>query len=94
MDKINILNKQGMLTDAERKMSLVRSFNYVTFETNMDLSDPISVVAFGGRKQLSITQYSNDLASFISWWSYFVMKDLNGFRGFGGLKFELDFELV
>jgi hypothetical protein len=37
----------------------------------------------------SVEVYSRDVASFISYWNYFVAKDLNGFSGFSHVKFEL-----
>lgn len=89
MDKINILNKQGFLSDEDRKEKLVHGCNHFTFETCLDLSEPIKVTPFGSYKKQSINNYSSDVASFIAWWTYFVKKDLNGFSGFSNIKFEL-----
>ncbi|MEK6883340.1 MAG: hypothetical protein AABY22_27175 [Nanoarchaeota archaeon] len=95
MDKINILNKTGMLTAEDRKQPLEHGCEYFRFKTCVDLSEPIKVIPYGtpGGKY-SIKWYSQDLASFICWWTHFVKKDLNGFSGFGNVKFELDFELI
>lgn len=95
MDKINILNKQGMLTDEDRKEPYVRVEHHSTFYSNVDLSSGIRIVPHGITKQLSVDQYSQDVASFIAFWTTFVMKDLNGFSGMSHVKFYLDdFELV
>lgn len=89
MDKINILNKQGMLSDEDRKAPLERGLNYFTFKTCLDLSSGIDVFPYGNSKQVSIDHYSQDVASFIAFWNQFVAKDLNGFPGFANVKFRL-----
>lgn len=95
MDKINILNKQGMLTDLDRKEPLQHGCSYLTFETNLDLTEPIKIKPYGLAKEISAEKYSQDLASFFVWWKHFVMKDLNGFSGFSNVKFELiGFKLI
>lgn len=95
MDRINILNKQGYLTPEDRKKPLHHGCEYFTFITCLDLSEPIRVIPFGSRDKFTTKEYSNDVASFIAWWSYFVRKDLNGFSGFHNVKWELDgFELI
>jgi len=94
MENINILNKVGYLTSEDRKEKLEHGYNYVTFVTNLDLTKPIKVIPYGNVSQLSIEKYSQDLASFMVWWTYNVLKDLNGFSGFTNVKFELDFELI
>lgn len=86
---MNILNKSGFLTDEDRKEPLERGCEYFTFKTNLDLSIPIKVIPHGIRNEYSIDQYSKDLASFISFWTHFIAKDLNGFSGFNNVKFEL-----
>lgn len=93
MNNINILNKVGMLTDVDRKAPLTHTCQYLTFKSCIDLSQPIKV--YGTRKQFTASQYSQDVASFICWWSQFIYKDLNGFIGFPYVKFELvDFTLI
>ncbi len=89
MDKINILNKRGMLTDEDRKEKFEHGCSYVTFETCLDLSKPVKVIPHGIATEISAEHYSQDLASFIAYWNNFVMKDLNGFSGFGSVRFEL-----
>jgi len=79
-----------MLTDLDRKEPLVHGCNYVTFHTNLDLSIPVKVIPYGSTKEMSIQRYSQDLAAFISWWNYFVLKDLNGFSGFSNVEFEFE----
>jgi len=89
-DRINVLNKQGILTDEDRKQEFVHGCNHVTFHTNLDLSVPIKVVPYGTSGKIKIDHYSQDLASFICYWEHFIKKDLNGFTGFSHVKFELD----
>lgn len=89
MDKINILNKIGLLTPEERKEKLEHGFDHFTFVTCLDLSEPIKVIPYGTASLFSIDDYSRDVARFISWWTHFVQKDLNGFSGFHNVKFEL-----
>jgi hypothetical protein len=88
MEKINILNKVGMLTEEDRKAHLQHACNSLMFETCLDLSEPIKVIPYGNQKKVSLQEYSRDVASFICWWTHFVQKDLNGFSGFGHVKFE------
>ena len=95
MDKINILNKQSLLTDEDRKQPLEHGCNYFTFKTCLDLTKPVKVIPFGNGGKYPISWYSQDIASFICWWTKIVLKDLNGFSGFSNVKFELvGFELV
>jgi len=95
MDRINILNKHGMLTDKDRLKPFSHSCSYFTFETNLELSIPVKVTPHGRLDKYSVDWYSRDLASFICYWQHFVMKDLNGFSGFGNVVFELvGFDLV
>ena len=96
MDKVNILNKTGLLTDEDRKAPLVHTCNYFTFETCLDLSEPIKVIPLSNKTDLvSLQAYSKDVCSFICWWSHFVKKDLNGFSGFSNVKFEpLGFKVI
>lgn len=89
MDRINILNKQGFLSDEDRKKPLEHGCDYFTFKTNLDLTEPVKVIPYGSRDTYSVDVYSRDLASFICFWKHFVMKDLNGFSGFHNVKFEL-----
>jgi hypothetical protein len=87
MDKQNILNGYGYLTDEERKEKLEHGCNYFTFESCLDLSQTVRVIPYGNNDEYSLELYSRDLASFITWWSHFVLKDLNGFSGFHNVKF-------
>ena len=95
MDKINILNKVGLLTAEDRKAPLEHGCEYFTFKTCLDLSEPIKVIPYGRLDKYPFQEYSRDVASFICWWTHFVQKDLNGFSGFHNIKWELvGFELV
>jgi hypothetical protein len=95
MDKINILNKRGFLTNEERKEKFVHGCSDFTFETCLDLTEPVKVIPYGSRKQFTVNEYSTNVAEFISYWNTFVLEDLNGFSGFSNVKFELvGFELV
>lgn len=89
INKINILNKEGMLTDEDRKQPLSHGCNSFSFESCVDLSKGIDVIPYGNSKQFSLDQYSQDIASFMCWWTTNVMKDLNGFSGFSHVKFRL-----
>lgn len=89
INKINILNKEGMLTPEDRKQPLEHGCHDFTFKSCIDLSDGVDVIPYGSRKQFSLDQYSQDVASFICWWTHNVMKDLNGFSGFSHVKFRL-----
>lgn len=95
INKINILNEVGLLTDEQRKLPLQHGCHCFTFETCIDLSKPIKVIPYGNYKSYSIDDYSRDVAEFFTWWSREVLKDLNGFSGYSNLKFELiGFKLI
>lgn len=95
MASINILNKEGYLTNEDRKQPIEHGCDYFTFKTCIDLSEPIKVIPYGNLKEYELNKYSIDIASFICWWTNFVHCDLNGFSGFNNLKFELiGFEIV
>ena len=89
MERLNILNKTGFLTDEDRKQPLTHQSNYFEFETCIDLSKGVRVIPYGNQSVFSVNDYSNDLAEFMIWWTNFVWKDLNGFSGFSHVKFEL-----
>jgi len=92
---MNILNKQGMLTDSDRIQPLTHGNQYFQFESCIDLSIGVKVIPYGNNDKYSANLYSQDLASFICWWKHFVMKDLNGFQGFSHVNFEfVGFTLV
>lgn len=88
MSKINILDKVGLLSDEDRKEPLQISFGYFTFETCLDLSKPIKIIPLSDIKEVSLEIYTRDITIFISWWTNFVLKDLNGFSGFYHIKYE------
>lgn len=92
----NILNKKGMLTPEDRKKPLEHGCSYFTFKSCIDLSEGVEVIPYGNPDQVSVDWYSQDVASFIAWWTKFVMCDLNGFSGFSHIKFRLhgNFELI
>jgi len=95
MGKLNILNREGMLTDEERKQPFTHGCQYMVFETCLDLSCGVKIIPYGTTKQLSVDQYSQDLASFIAYWTLMVRKSLNGFSGMSHVKFDLNgIELV
>lgn len=94
-DRVNILNKQGMLTSEDRKEPLEHGCNAVTFKSCLDLSQGVKVIPYTNSGKISVHQYSQDLSAFMCWWEHLVKKDLNGFSGFSHIKFELvGFELV
>ena len=87
--KINILNKNGLLTDSDRKLPLSHTCNYFIFESNIDLSDGVNIKPIGSYKNFTYNQYSQDLCSFMTWWNNFIFHDLNGFNGFRNINFNL-----
>lgn len=89
MHKLNILNKEGMLTNEDRLQPLSHTCDYFTFTSCLDLSIGVIVTPLGSYKSYPVDVYSKDLASFISWWTYFIMCDLNGFSGFSHVKFTI-----
>ncbi len=90
MSTLNILNKKGLLSDEDRKAPLQHNCEHFKFETVLDLSEPIKVTPYGSSGgKYPLNYYSADVASFICWWTNFVMHDLNGFSGFHHIKFEL-----
>ncbi len=95
MDKINILNKRGLLTSENRKEKLSHGCSYLRFESCIDLSEPVKVFQYGSSGEVTLQAYTRDIASFICWWTITVYKDLNGFSGFSNVKFEpVDFVVV
>jgi len=95
MRRMNILNKQGMLTDEDRKKPFVHHGHHLRFETCLDLSQGVKVKPLGSAFRISAENYSNDLMGFIAYWKDFVFEDLNGFSGFSHIKFEFSgFEIV
>ncbi len=95
MSTINILNTVGLLTSEQRKEKLQHGCNDFTFDTCIDLSEPIKVIPYGNPKEVSLEIYSQNVASFICWWTHFVQKDLNGFSGFSHVKFvPINFKVV
>lgn len=95
MDKINILNKPGLLSQEDRKKPLQKGYDHIEFTTCLDLSEPVKMRLYGTSNKISIQNYAKDIASFICWWTYFVQRDLNGFSGFHKVKFEPQgFEVV
>ena len=93
MSRINILNKVGLLTSEDRKQPLEHGCIHSTFKTNIDLSQGVEIIPYGSAK-MTLEQYSQDIASFMVWWTHFVMEDLNGFSGFSNVKFSLKGEIV
>ena len=91
--RINILNKTGMLSDEDRKQRLEHGCSKLSFKTCIDLTKPNEVTmyggGYGGPNEISLNDYSNDVASFFTWWTINVLEDLNGFSGFGNVKFRL-----
>lgn len=91
---MNILNKSGMLTTTDRKEPLVHHTSSCIFTTCLDLSCGVKVTTFGNT-DMTVSKYSTNVASFISYWTHFVSNDLNGFGGFSHVKFELvNFKIV
>lgn len=87
--RINILNKEGIISYVDRKEPLVHGGEFFTFSTCLDLSKPIELTPYGNRIEYSLQEYSRDLMNFISWWNYFVAKDLNDFSGFHNVEIKL-----
>jgi len=85
----NIFNKWEMISEEDRKKPISHACRYFVFHSCADLSIGIKVVPFGAWKEFEISQYSNDLSTFMCWWNHFVKCDLNGFPGFGNIKFDM-----
>lgn len=95
MNKINFLNKEGYLSDSDRKLPISHGCQSFMFESCVDLSIGVKVIPYGNLDKYSTNLYSQDLASFICWWVMNVLKDLNGFSGLDTINFELvGFKLV
>lgn len=86
---MNIFGGQGYLTDEERKKPLQHGCEHFTFESCLDLSEPVRVIPYGNTKEFPVELYSRDVASFMCWWTNNVHKDLNGFSGFHHTQFKL-----
>ncbi len=95
MSRLNILNKQGLLSDEDRLEDLYHSCDHVAFSSCLDLSRPIKVIQHGRSGRVSLANYTRDVANFFVWWAHFVHKDLNGFSGMSHITFDLgDLEIV
>ena len=89
MNRINILNKEGLISDLDRKQPLSHGCGSFMFESCIDLSIGVKVTPYGNSDKYLINDYSQSLASFIGWWVMNVLKDLNGFPGIDTINFEL-----
>jgi hypothetical protein len=49
MNRMNILNKSGMLTDEDRKQPFELGCDHFIFKSNLELSIPIEVIPYGNR---------------------------------------------
>lgn len=87
-NRMNIFGGSGFLTDEERKQVLEHRGIKLDFKTCVDLSQPIIVTKYGSDKEISIEDYSKEIAMFICYWTKVYMCDLNGFDGFVHKKFD------
>jgi hypothetical protein len=95
MDKFNILNYQGFLTAEDRKKPLSHSCRNFHFQSCIDLSSGVKIIPYGSRDTIPLNAFSQDLASFIAWWTMNVLKDLNGFSGIDCINYTMeDCEIV
>jgi hypothetical protein len=80
-----------MLTQEDRKESLEHGCQYFTFKSCLDLSEPVIVTPYYcSNGFMDYEKYSQDLSSFMLWWTKFVFRDLNGFSGFSSVKFQFN----
>lgn len=92
--RTNILNYEGYLKDTDRTKEFVHTGEHFTFRTNLELSVAVRVTAHWPGK-CSLDQYSNDLMWFSARFAREVLPFLNGFQGFGRIKFVTEgFELI
>ena len=91
--RINILKYEGYLTEEDRKKPFEHVAQHIFFKTNLDLTQDIEMTLLGNSNKISLENYTNDVMSFISYWTYFVKPGLNGFIG-GNHKFKLNFEII
>ncbi len=105
IQRMNILNKFGMLTKKDRKELLIHKCSELTFTTCLDLTETVLISSFfkGSsfnlksctKSVVSIETYTQNIMEFTIWWTNFVYKDLNGFNGLSNVKFKLvDIELI
>lgn len=87
-NRTNIFGGNGYLTDDQRKEVIEHSGVKLDFKTCVDLSQPIIVTKYGINNEVSITEYSKEVAMFICYWTKVYMCDLNGFSGFHHVKFD------
>lgn len=90
---INILNKQGFLSEEDRKEPLLHGCQYGSFYSCIDLSEPVRYVPYGNGSKIASERFSEDLAHFMIWWTETVFKDLNGFYGVKNFDFS-ELELI
>ena len=88
MAQFNFLNYQGYITDEDRKRPIEHRGDHLTFKSCVDLSQGIEVTLSCG-DEISAEAYAKDVAIFTGWWSLEVWHSLNGFSGFGGIKFNV-----
>lgn len=91
----NIFGKQ--VSDEERKKPLEHGGDHFKFVSCVDLSKGVKVIPyfFSSNTKYTVEEYSKDLGGFIIWWANNIYADLNGFSGFGNIKFEfVGFELI
>lgn len=94
MSNMNLFGGKGYLTDEQRKKPFEHGCNHSTFKTNVDLSQGVEIIPYGTDGKLTLEQYSQDMASFITYWNQHVFNDLNGFSGFSHVKFYLKGSIV
>jgi len=89
------MNKDGFISNEDRKSKLTHGCNFLRFETCIDLSEPIKIYHYCGNTKITLENYTKDVALFFNWWTTNVMKDLNGFNGFSNIKVELiEFKVI
>lgn len=82
------------LTEEERKQKISHQCDRFNFVSVVDLSGGVKVYhPFGASDKVFTRAYSEmlarDTASFIAWWMITFHEKLNGFQGFGSVKFEI-----
>ena len=87
--RTNMFGTQGYCTDEQRKQSLDHRCNHLDFKSCIDLSVGVKITCFYSDK-VSLTNYTKDIASFMTWWTLNVLPMLNGFSGVDTIKFEIE----
>lgn len=93
-ESVNILFGQGKINKEQGKENWTTTGEFLEFDTSLDFSKPIKVSSING-DEITISQYSRDLADFICYWSNNILVDLSVLPKFKDVQFEfVNFKLI